>query len=175
MNSPRYARLIGIAMLVFTLAGPAGAAETLQVAQPQALKPWVYCSLHVAQGGAAVVLSAVPVATRTPQRHSGLNTPRSAGAPVMLFAWPRPVRRPFWMKGVSTPLAVAFIDAAGRVFEVEWMQPNTTVYHWPAKPMRAALEAPPRLLHRAGIHEGVRLVAPDCPALPFSRSRRATG
>lgn len=86
----------------------------------------------------------------------------------MLFAWKKPVRRPFWMKGVAIPLTVAFIDARGRVIQIERMQPQTTAYHWPRESIMAAMEARTPLFQRAGVRVGSKIDAHACDALSFT-------
>jgi len=45
-----------------------------------------------------------------------------------------------WMKNTLLPLSVAFVDARGRVINIEDMQPHTTDNHCAAGPARFALE-----------------------------------
>lgn len=43
----------------------------------------------------------------------------------MLFVWPRPGPRRFWMKGTRIPLSVAFLDGRGRILNIQRMAPPT--------------------------------------------------
>ena len=41
----------------------------------------------------------------------------------MLFVWPHPGPRRFWMKDTRMPLAVAFLDSSGRILNIHRMAP----------------------------------------------------
>lgn len=58
----------------------------------------------------------------------------------MLFLFPRDERHCMWMKNTLLPLSVAFFDAAGRVLNIEDMEPQTENNHCSAGPARYALE-----------------------------------
>ena len=49
----------------------------------------------------------------------------------MLFVFREPGNYGFWMKGTPLPLAIAFIDADGRILNIEEMQPDTLDVHYP--------------------------------------------
>jgi uncharacterized membrane protein (UPF0127 family) len=42
----------------------------------------------------------------------------------MLFIFARPYRASFWMKNVSVPLSVAYIDSEGRILEIHPLEPG---------------------------------------------------
>lgn len=58
----------------------------------------------------------------------------------MLFVFDRPSRLIFWMKNTPLPLSIAFIDAQGRIINMEEMQPETETYHYAAGEALYALE-----------------------------------
>jgi len=58
----------------------------------------------------------------------------------MLFVFTRDERHCMWMRNTLLPLAVAFLDADGRIINVEEMKPQTEINHCAAKPARYALE-----------------------------------
>jgi len=58
----------------------------------------------------------------------------------MLFIFPVAARHCMWMRNTFLPLSVAFLDVAGRIINVEDMQPQTNNNHCAAKPARYALE-----------------------------------
>lgn len=58
----------------------------------------------------------------------------------MVFVFPEARAHCMWMKNTLLPLSVAFIDAQGRVINIEDMQPQTTDNHCAAGPARFALE-----------------------------------
>lgn len=58
----------------------------------------------------------------------------------MLFVFDRPASVCMWMKNTPLPLSVAFIDHAGKIVNIEDMQPNTTDSHCAKRSIRYALE-----------------------------------
>jgi hypothetical protein len=58
----------------------------------------------------------------------------------MLFVNPDSEIQCMWMKNTLIPLSVAFLDAQGRILNIEDMQPNTYDYHCSRAPARYALE-----------------------------------
>jgi uncharacterized membrane protein (UPF0127 family) len=58
----------------------------------------------------------------------------------MLFVFDRPATHCMWMKNTLLPLSVAFLDDAGRIINVEDMQPQTEDNHCAARPAKYALE-----------------------------------
>lgn len=87
----------------------------------------------------------------------------------MLFVWPRPGPRRFWMKGTRIPLSVAFLDARGRIINIHRMSPppdRDTAAGRPVDgyrrypslgPARFALETNRGWFHRHGIGPGDRV------------------
>ena len=60
----------------------------------------------------------------------------------MLFVFGAPATQCMWMKNTALPLSVAFLDAAGRIVNIEDMQPQTYDSHCSTRlvPVRYALE-----------------------------------
>lgn len=83
------------------------------------------------------------VAASGPQREQGLmfreKMPNNSG---MVFVFDAPATQCMWMKNTLLPLSVAFIDAEGRIVNIEDMQPQTLDSHCSKKavPVRYALE-----------------------------------
>jgi uncharacterized membrane protein (UPF0127 family) len=81
------------------------------------------------------------VAANNPARMQGLmqrrTMPRQHG---MLFVFAQDARHCMWMRNTFLPLSVAFIDAAGRILNIEEMQPQTENNHCAARAARYALE-----------------------------------
>lgn len=58
----------------------------------------------------------------------------------MVFVFTQDARHCMWMKNTLIPLSVAFLDADGRILNIERMQPKTEDSHCAAAPARYALE-----------------------------------
>jgi len=72
----------------------------------------------------------VEVAKTEQERQRGLMYRKSLGRDKgMLFAFGAPAQACMWMKNTHIPLSVAFIDHAGRIVNIEDMQPQTTISH----------------------------------------------
>ncbi|HAF54383.1 MAG TPA: DUF192 domain-containing protein [Thauera sp.] len=97
--------------------------------------------LPVAELGAGMYRIEAEVAHTFETRQTGLMN-RSA-MPLhrgMVFVFPEARAHCMWMKNTLLPLSVAFVDAQGRVINIEDMQPQTTDNHCAAGPARFALE-----------------------------------
>ena len=81
------------------------------------------------------------LAASDPARQQGLMFRQSMGPNEgMVFVFEEPAKICMWMKNTYLPLSVAFLDAEGRIINIEDMQPHTTQSHCAAKPARYALE-----------------------------------
>lgn len=95
------------------------------------------------QLSAGVHLIKAEVAASGAQREQGLmfreQMPANAG---MVFVFDAPATQCMWMKNTLLPLSVAFIDAQGKIVNIEDMQPRTLDSHCSAKgvAVRYALE-----------------------------------
>jgi uncharacterized protein len=99
------------------------------------------------------------VADSVPARMQGLMF-RTALAPNsgMLFVYERPAMECMWMKNTLIPLSVAFIDEAGKIINIESMQPQTESSHCTERPASYALEMEQGWFARNGIGEGAALL-----------------
>jgi uncharacterized membrane protein (UPF0127 family) len=81
----------------------------------------------------------------------------------MLFAYPDDAPRAFWMKDTRIPLAAAFLDAEGRILNIQEMSPATGIpgadlRTYPSRgPARVVLEMESGWFARKGIREGDRV------------------
>lgn len=70
------------------------------------------------------------VAATTPTRTTGLMNRFSLKPDGgMLFVFNAPSQQLFWMKDTYVPLSIAFIDANGRILNIEDMAPQTETTH----------------------------------------------
>lgn len=58
----------------------------------------------------------------------------------MLFVFTEVGYHAMWMRNTPLPLAVAFIDEAGKIVSIHEMEPHTEITHQAAGPVRFALE-----------------------------------
>ncbi|MBZ2206864.1 DUF192 domain-containing protein [Massilia soli] len=93
------------------------------------------------QLSAGMHLIQAEVAATDPQRQQGLmfreNMATNHG---MVFVFDQANPQCMWMKNTPLPLSVAFIDADGKIINIEDMQPKTLESHCSAKPAKYALE-----------------------------------
>lgn len=112
-------------------------------------------SLPVIELNAGIHRIEAEVAASNAQRMRGLmertTLPPQRG---MLFVFDQEARHCMWMKNTYLPLSVAFLDAAGRILNIEEMQPQTEDNHCAARPARFALEMNAGWFARRGIRAG---------------------
>jgi hypothetical protein len=75
----------------------------------------------------------------------------------MLFVFERAEPLAFWMKNTYIPLSIAFMDADGRILNIEDMAPQTENSHWSRGPGRYALEMRKGWFAERGIKAGDRV------------------
>ena len=97
----------------------------------------------ITQLSAGMHLIKAEVAANDPQRQQGLMfREKMASNAGMVFVFDAPATQCMWMKNTLLPLSVAFIDAEGRIVNIENMQARTLDSHCSTKavPVRYALE-----------------------------------
>ena len=75
----------------------------------------------------------------------------------MLFVHDAPRMLSFWMRNTYTPLSIAFIDARGRIINVEDMAPHDERLTWSAAPALYALEMKKGWFAQKGIGPGAEV------------------
>jgi len=75
----------------------------------------------------------------------------------MLFVFTQENTHCMWMRNTLLPLSVAFVDAEGKIINIEDMQPQTEDNHCARRPARYALEMNLGWFAQRGIKPGVRL------------------
>ena len=97
--------------------------------------------MPLAELGAGMYRIEAEVAHTAQARQVGLMT-RKSMAPQhgMVFVFEQDATHCMWMKNTFLPLSVAFVDAQGKVINIEDMQPQTEDNHCAAAPARFALE-----------------------------------
>jgi uncharacterized protein len=79
----------------------------------------------------------------------------------MLFVFPDPQPQAFWMKDTYVPLSIAFIDADGRITNIDDMAPRTETTHLSRGPVLYALEMKKGWFAQHGIAAGDRVAGLD--------------
>ena len=98
------------------------------------------------------------VAANQENRALGLMHRKSMGSNQgMLFGFPVAARHCMWMRNTFLPLSVAFLDAEGRILNIEDMEPQTEDNHCAAAPARFALEMNKGWFAGKGIKPGQRI------------------
>ena len=75
----------------------------------------------------------------------------------MLFVFTQENTHCMWMRNTLLPLSVAFMDAEGKIINIEDMQPQTEDNHCARRPARYALEMNLGWFAQRGIKPGVKL------------------
>jgi len=75
----------------------------------------------------------------------------------MLFVFNQENTHCMWMRNTLLPLSVAFMDAEGKIINIEDMQPQTEDNHCARRPARYALEMNLGWFAQRGIKPGVKL------------------
>ena len=93
------------------------------------------------QLSAGMHLIQAEVAATDPQRQQGLMfREKMANNHGMVFVFDQANPQCMWMKNTPLPLSVAFLDADGKIINIEDMQPKTLESHCSTKPAKYALE-----------------------------------
>lgn len=145
-------------------AGAAGAATPAPADAPRA----VVVKRGAARPPGDVPVVVVDVAATNEDRRRGLGgRDRVERGEGMLFVYPRPEVRTFWMKDCPFSLDIAFLDARGRVVRLATLGPGTGVADADIPradsgvPVSFVLETAGGWLRSLGIREGDRIdVAP---------------
>jgi uncharacterized membrane protein (UPF0127 family) len=82
----------------------------------------------------------------------------------MLFVYPREQTLSFWMRNTLIPLSIAYIDAEGRIVDIQDMQPlDEETPHFSAEPAQYALEVNQGFFAEHSIGVGDIVELPDRP------------
>lgn len=76
----------------------------------------------------------------------------------MLFVFDRPAPYCMWMRNTFIPLSVAFLDAQGRIINIEDMAPQRDDPHCARRPAAFALEMNQSWFAKRGISAGAAIV-----------------
>ena len=100
----------------------------------------------------------VELATTPQARERGLmwraSLPPDCG---MLFVYPEPAPRSFWMRNTKIPLSLAYIDQSGVIFQIERMRPFDETPVRSRKPAQFVLEMADGWFRQHGVGVGARV------------------
>jgi len=100
----------------------------------------------------------VEVAQSPDERAIGLMHRTTLGiSQGMLFVFEQPAVQCFWMKNTLLPLAIAFLDDAGSIVNIDEMKPQSLDSHCSTKPARYVLEMNTHWFDKRGIKVGTKL------------------
>lgn len=124
-------------------------------AQPADGKPQSLPVTKIRVGGHAVDAE---VASTPPERQVGLmyrfSLPADRG---MLFVFAESQPLSFWMRNTYVPLSIAYIDAQGRILNIEELVPQDERSKWSAGPALYALEMRKGWFAQKGIRPGAKV------------------
>lgn len=98
-------------------------------------------------------LAHTPEARRTGLMHRR-SMPDNRG---MIFVFTQDARHCMWMRNTFIPLSVAFVDAEGKILNIEDMTPQTEISHCAAAPARYALEMNKGWFAARGLGAGMQI------------------
>jgi len=128
--------------------GPAATTPAAQSGEQQLI-------LAIANSAGETVNVRAEVASTPEERERGLmGRTELAEDAGMLFAFNREQPLSFWMKDTLIPLSIAYIDAQGRIVDIQDMQPLDETPHPSAEPAKYALEVNQGFFEARGIEVG---------------------
>lgn len=111
------------------------------------------------------VIVPVEIAATDAEKQMGLMGRTSLAADAgMLFVFDSEQTLSFWMKDTLIPLSIAYIDAAGRIVDIQDMQPLDETPHPSAAPAQYALEVNQGFFATKGIQVGDLVQLPGQPS-----------
>lgn len=132
--------------------------KALVLASGLLLLPTAYAQMSNVELSIGMFRIQAEVADSLAARMTGLMNrramPQYAG---MLFVFEERQRHCFWMKNTLIPLSIAFIDDAGRIVNIDDMQPQSEESHCASAPVRYALEMNRGWFRSKGIGPGAMI------------------
>jgi uncharacterized membrane protein (UPF0127 family) len=122
------------------------------------------CELTILDKYRAQIKVTVELAETAKERTYGLMHRKSLGENEgMLFVYKSDQYMNFWMKNVSIPLSIAFINKAGVIIDIQDMETDNGAKTYPSpEPVRYALEMNKGFFKKNKIYVGDRLLLNGC-------------
>ena len=146
--------------------GEAGARQTSEAAasrEPTAAPASELRTLTIEASGGESVEVRVELADEPDEQARGLMGRTALGERRgMLFVFPSEEVRSFWMKNTLIPLSIAYIDAEGRIVDIQDMKTldDEPPHYVSAEPARYALEVNKGFFDERGVEVGDRVDPP---------------
>ena len=121
-------------------------------------------TLTIEASGGREVEVRVEIADEPGEQATGLMARTALGeGRGMLFVFPSEEVRSFWMKGTLIPLSIAYMDAEGRIVDIQDMKAldDEPPHYVSAKPARYALEVNRGFFDDRGVEVGDRATLPE--------------
>jgi uncharacterized membrane protein (UPF0127 family) len=113
-----------------------------------------------ASGGERVEVEAEIAEDEAKRRKGLMERTELAEDAGMLFVYDREQPLSFWMRNTVIPLSIAYIDAEGRIADIQDMQPLDETPHPSAEPARYALEVNQGFFEERGVEVGDEVEVP---------------
>ncbi len=114
-----------------------------------------------ASGGERVEVEAEIAEDEAERRRGLMERTELAENAGMLFVFDREQPLSFWMRDTLIPLSIAYIDAEGRIVDIQVMQPLDETPHPSAEPARYALEVNQGFFEERGLEVGDEVEVPS--------------
>jgi uncharacterized protein len=165
-------RFVGLVLLTLLLFGCAGTLErshahpSRTTAKPtEAARPSSRLgTVTIYASGGKEVRVRVEIADDSAERARGLMYRTALGENRgMLFVYDSEMRLSFWMKNTLIPLSIAFMDAKGRIVDIQDMKPldDDPPSYVSAEPAQYALEVNRGFFEERGVKVGDRAELPE--------------
>ncbi|MDP8952997.1 MAG: DUF192 domain-containing protein [Actinomycetota bacterium] len=114
-----------------------------------------------ASGGEGVEVEAEIADDETERQKGLMERTELAENAGMLFVYEREQPLSFWMRNTTIPLSIAYIDAEGRIVDIQDMQPLDETPRPSAEPARYALEVNQGFFEKRGVKVGDEVEVPS--------------
>lgn len=152
-----------LALLVLILAGCGSEGGPQEAGTTVAREEGAMPTVTIDASGGGKVRVRVEIADTDAERARGLMDrtalPEDQG---MLFVYPTERTLSFWMKDTLIPLSIAYIDAEGRIVDIQDMEPldDEPPHYVSAEPAQYALEVNQGFFEERGVEVGDRAELP---------------
>ena len=145
-------------------AGARASESATAATEPPAAASELLRTLKIQASGGEQVEVRVEIADEPDEQAKGLMDRTALGEERgMLFVFPSAETRSFWMKSTLIPLSIAYIDAEGRIVDIQDMKAldDDPPHYVSAEPAQYALEVNKGFFDERGVEVGDRVSLPS--------------